>query len=283
GNNVGGGNNNQGGGGNNAGGGNNNNNNNAGGGNNNVPTFPSHPGGSNNDGRPTPTGPVVAGRPVIREIDLLTPDTPPITEIITAALNRLGFIQGFIDGTFRPENGLTRAEMAQIMFNLSNNPNRHGQSFFGFSDVNAGAWYFEAVSYFANAGILIGFGDDTFRPNDYITMAQFGQFMNGVFGLTARNLQSPVANRLGHWSNSVTAAAFDGSFTSYAAENFFFSEDVAITRAWAVTLINQYLGHTPVVADIEAHLAANSIDRIFSDVARGHWAFYQVFLASSEA
>jgi len=269
------------------GGGNNNppgggNNNPPGGGNNNPPGGGWTQGPSQPESN-APSGTWTQGHPVIRETDLVPPITPaPIGEIMLGAITRLGYIQGFTNGAFRPEAFLTRAEMAQIMFNLSDDPARFGQAFFGFDDVYEDGWYFEAISYFANAGILIGFGDGTFRPNDYITMAQFAQFMYGVFGLGARDLNNPMQGRVGHWSNRVVAAAFDAQFTAYPGGNFSFSEDVAITRAQAVTFINQYMGYLPVVADIDAYLEANEIDGVFTDVERGHWAFYQIFLASGD-
>lgn len=74
-------------------------------------------------------------------------------------------VNGYPDGTFKPDNFITRAEFAQVVKNLlaltANAEN-------GFSDVAEGAWYYDAVMCVAKAGIMVGDGGK-FRPDDSIT------------------------------------------------------------------------------------------------------------------
>ncbi|MCL1924825.1 MAG: S-layer homology domain-containing protein, partial [Defluviitaleaceae bacterium] len=233
-----------------------------------------------NEGRPGGGQVTQVGRPVNRPVE--NEEDEQITQAPTRVLHRReNFINGFRDAAFRPENGITRAEIAQIMFNLSNTSTQFVQPFHGFTDVSPQGWYFQAISYFANAGVLVGFGDGTFRPNENITMAQFAQFAVGAFGLTNYNLANPMPGLDNHWSNEAVAIAFDARFTAYLGNNFVFNENSIITRAQAVTFINQYLDRTSSISDIEMYLQSyrNGLP-VFTDLDRSHWAFYQIMEAS---
>jgi hypothetical protein len=76
-----------------------------------------------------------------------------------------GVVQGS-DGSFNPNNSITRAELATIMVNLLQLPAAESA---GFTDVPAGAWYEDAVNSCYAAGVIKGYGDGTFGPNDKIT------------------------------------------------------------------------------------------------------------------
>ena len=65
------------------------------------------------------------------------------------------------DGTFKPNNRITRAEIAQILYKALGLDEyvKH------FEDVKAGAWYYDAVTALATVGIVNGYPDGTFQPN----------------------------------------------------------------------------------------------------------------------
>ena len=77
------------------------------------------------------------------------------------------YIQGYPDGRVKPENNITRAEVATIFYRLLTDDAREyfWSNDSGFSDVKPGDWYNTAVSTMVNAGILTGYNDGTFRPN----------------------------------------------------------------------------------------------------------------------
>jgi len=185
------------------------------------------------------------------------------------------YVIGFRDGTFRPENGITRAEMAQMFFRLSsNNAGRFGQSFTGFADVNETGWYFEAISYFANQGILVGFPDGTFRPNQEITNAEFAQFAAGVFALAPAMQLDYIT---GHWSAEAVNATFNQTIFNYFPSNYTFERDNILTRAEAVTTINYHLNRNSHRASIHGYLNGR---QVYTDVTPNYWAFYQIMEAS---
>ena len=85
-------------------------------------------------------------------------------------LMELGVVDGYKDGTYRPENVVTRAEMATLIIKaLGLNDYAVGKS--GFSDM-AGHWADPYVAYAASLGFISGYGDGTFRPNQPITYDQ---------------------------------------------------------------------------------------------------------------
>ena len=78
-------------------------------------------------------------------------------------------MNGYENGTFGPNDRLSRAMVAQILYNKEGRPSIAGG---GFSDVPSGAWYAQAVSWASIRGIVTGYGDGRFGPEDYITREQ---------------------------------------------------------------------------------------------------------------
>ena len=79
------------------------------------------------------------------------------------------------DGTVRPLNNISRAEVATIFFRLMTEEFRQSNwsTVNSFIDVEEGDWYNNAVSTCAKAGILTGYEDGSFKPNASITRAEF--------------------------------------------------------------------------------------------------------------
>lgn len=92
-------------------------------------------------------------------------DSSPELELLT----RYGMISGYEDGTFRPNNTISRAEFATLLSNALSLP--AGQPG-AFSDVEEGAWYTPYVSALATRGFISGYEDGTFRPEDTITLEE---------------------------------------------------------------------------------------------------------------
>ena len=79
-------------------------------------------------------------------------------------------MSGTGNNTFAPGDNLTRAMLAQILYNNEGKPATSGNSF---TDVQSGAWYADAVAWAAQKGIVSGYGNGKFGPNDNITREQF--------------------------------------------------------------------------------------------------------------
>ena len=83
---------------------------------------------------------------------------------------RNGLMSGYGSGLFGPDDPLSRAQLAQILYNKEGRPAVTGGS--AFTDVDPGAWYAPAVTWAAERGIVGGYGNGTFGPNDNITREQ---------------------------------------------------------------------------------------------------------------
>lgn len=81
-----------------------------------------------------------------------------------------GLMNGYSNGRFGPNDPLSRAQLAQILFNKEGRPGVN--DLLDFSDVSGEAWYAEAVRWAANQGIVSGYGNGKFGPNDPITREQ---------------------------------------------------------------------------------------------------------------
>ena len=81
-----------------------------------------------------------------------------------------GLMDGYSSGQFGPNDNLTRAQLAQILHSKEGKPGVNYLMQFG--DVTGGAWYTEAVRWAAAQGIVGGYEDGRFGPNDNITREQ---------------------------------------------------------------------------------------------------------------
>ena len=145
----------------------------------------------------------------------------------------------------RPEGKITRAEVATIYFRMLTDESRtkFWSQNSGYSDVKAGDWFNNAVSTLSNAGIIAGYEDGSFRPNGYITRAEFATIAARFFDVTysGKDLFPDIS---GHWAKDyINQAANKGFVNGY--EDGTFKPDRNITRAEAVTLVNRTLDRHP--------------------------------------
>ena len=92
---------------------------------------------------------------------------------------RYVYENGLMNGTsswyFRPNANTTRAMVATVLYRLEGSPRVSGGS--GFADVKSGSWYDDAVTWASRYGIIKGYGDDTFGPNDSVTREQMAAML----------------------------------------------------------------------------------------------------------
>lgn len=116
-----------------------------------------------------------------------------------ADVTKAGYMSGYPDGTFRPNQPITRAELAAIAARIKQ---LTGEGADAFSDV-AGSWAKAAIDSAAEAGILTGYPDGTFRPKANITRAEAVTIINrllnrGPLAVAGKPTWSDVASD--HWA-----------------------------------------------------------------------------------
>ena len=183
-----------------------------------------------------------------------TPSTPTVEIPDDDALglnttDHFAYIVGYGNGEVRPQNNITRAEVATIFFRLLTDDVRDENltKTNRYSDVAATAWYNTAVSTLSSMGIITGYPDGTFRPNAAITRAEFAaiaaRFDNDGDKTAAKF--SDIAN---HWAKDEISIAYNnGWITGYPDGTFGPQRD--ITRAETMTLVNRVLNRQPETED----------------------------------
>lgn len=108
-----------------------------------------------------------------------------------AQVTRSGIMKGYGDGSFKPNQTITRAEMATMLSRLI--PGAQGNAA-SFSDV-AGHWAQAAIEMMSQAGIITGYEDGTFRPNQTLTRAEAVTIVNRALGI------APLTSAVQKWSD----------------------------------------------------------------------------------
>lgn len=97
-------------------------------------------------------------------------------EQISAAA-QAGFLAGYPDGSFRPETVMTREEMASLLARMIQVDYTGAPAF---SDVSPERWSYQEITALAGAGILSGFGDGTFRPEQTLTRGEMASLLERI-------------------------------------------------------------------------------------------------------
>lgn len=97
----------------------------------------------------------------------VSPDSP-YYEAVEYVLSQ-GYFAGMGNGVFQPDGLFTRAQLAQILWRMGGSLMSNGCNF---SDVDRSAWYYDAVSWCYQNGIMTGFSDNSFAPNTPLSQQQ---------------------------------------------------------------------------------------------------------------
>lgn len=98
-------------------------------------------------------------------------------DVSVAYFQSANVIDGFEDGTFKGEQGLTRAEFVKIMINILKLDIKDGKS--TFNDMS-GYWSEKYIAEFTKLGYLKGYDDGTFKPDMRMTRAEFVAIINRI-------------------------------------------------------------------------------------------------------
>ena len=183
-----------------------------------------------------------------------TPSTPTVEIPDDDALglnttDHFAYIVGYGNGEVRPQNNITRAEVATIFFRLLTDDVRDENltKTNRYSDVAATSWYNTAVSTLSSMGIITGYPDGTFRPNAAITRAEFAAIA-ARFDNDGDKTAAKFSDIATHWAKDEISIAYNnGWITGYPNGTFGPQRD--ITRAETMTLVNRVLNRQPETED----------------------------------
>ena len=175
------------------------------------------------------------------------------------------YMSGEEGARFYPDRAMTRAEMAQVLYNLlaSYPPVTDGS----FSDVSAGAWYATEVNTLVELDVLSGYEDGTFRPNNAVTRAEFVTAVCKCFDLTD-GADSGFSDVSGWASGYINAAVERGWIVGMGDGTF--QPNANLTRAQVTPILNKALERTG------SGFAADAVTPEFVDVPSSHWAYEHI-------
>ncbi len=191
--------------------------------------------------------------------------------------NHNAYVSGRSATAFAPTGTLTRAEAAQLLYELMTEQahKQYDCSDNGFSDVPSGQWYTVAVSTLANTGAISGYTNGTFQPGKAITRAEFVTILTGIYG--ENTTKGMPFSDVGHgWCYDAVATAYANGWVSGYTDGTF-RPDQTITRAEAVVILNSVLGRSCDLTYVQAN-AQTALH--FTDITPGAWYYADVIEAS---
>ena len=189
----------------------------------------------------TPSYPIQPEQPKV--------DIPDDDALGLNTTDHFAYIVGYGNGQVRPQNAITRAEVATIFFRLLTDDVREENftSTNKYTDVAAGAWYNNAVSTLSAMGIITGYPDGTFRPNAYITRAEFAAIA-ARFDTDGDKTLAAFSDIANHWAKDEISVAYNNGWVDGYPDGTF-GPQRNITRAETVTLVNRVLNRKPETED----------------------------------
>lgn len=168
------------------------------------------------------------------------PTTKPYANAVYELADR-NIIGGYEDGTFKPAASITRGQAAAIIAKLRNLDTRNVKDP-GFKDVSPSLWSYGAIAALANEGIINGYGDGRFGPNDSITRAQMASILVKAFDLPFyyySSSENPFTDtqRLGSHQVNINILYKMGITSGTSPTTF--SPNSPISRAQAAVLITK--------------------------------------------
>ena len=206
--------------------------------------------------------------------DMVDPDNNGVSDWLNTTEHN-AYLSGYANGNFGPNDNMTRAQVAQMFYNLL--VEKDVPITVSFTDVPADAWYATAVNTLASLGIVNGIGDGQFAPERTITRSEFTviamRFTNG--DVSGNNTFSDVSVDDWFYDQVVGSIQYgwingfsDGTFRPYKT----------ITRAEVVTIVNRMLGRSADEDYVDHYMDQL---RLFPDVAEDYWAYYQIVEATN--
>ncbi len=149
-------------------------------------------------------------------------------------LGSAGYISGYEDGNFYPNNLISRAEFVTIVNNIMGNVNLSNITF---SDVTPYAWYSDSISRAVAAGYLTGYADGTIKPDAPVTRAEAAAIAYRAWKLSPEGSLKFADNAdIGNWAATQIATLSSKNIINGYDDNTFRPND-PITRAEVANII----------------------------------------------
>ncbi|WP_310832088.1 glycosyl hydrolase 53 family protein [Paenibacillus pedocola] len=179
------------------------------------------------------------------------------------------YMQGYPDGTFKPEQAMTRAELAAVLSRIGA-PSASNAQPVAYKDQNDFQWAAGDILKVTSGGLMTGYPDGRFGPELYITRAEMAAVVVRWMQLSGE-LVSTFTDTADHWSAHNIALVQQAGYMKGMPDGSF-GPDKYLTRAEAVTIFNRVLKRGPLFG-----IQTSS----WSDVSNSYWAFYDIVEATT--
>ena len=123
-----------------------------------------------------------------------------------STLSRMGILDGYLDGTFRPNAPITRSEFTKIAVSFFDYAAEEYSYEGWFSDVQGGEWFVDYLTAAVEYGLIEGMPDGTFRPLDNITRAEACTIVNRTLGREPHEDYLLSERRMNTWPDNSASA-----------------------------------------------------------------------------
>lgn len=189
--------------------------------------------------------------------------------------DHIQYLHGYPGSLFGPNNNMTRAEVAQMFYNLL--LEQEVPVTVRFDDVPDTAWYSKAVNTLGSLGIVAGIGDGQYAPERPITRAEFTVIAMRFAKLPegGTNIFSDVVENTWYYDYVIGSIQY-GWITGYPDGTF--RPENTITRAEVTTIVNRMLDRRADESFVNSH--GDKLNSFF-DVSKSYWAYYQIMEAAN--
>ena len=150
-----------------------------------------------------------------------------------------GYVNGYEDKTFRPDNSITRAEFVKLVNKYFGFNNKEAIKF---SDININDWYYKDICIASKAGYINGYEDKTFKPNKTITREEVSKIL-----ISIKNKQDNVYDKLNKYPDKNKVSNWAKAYVEGAIEQGYLKGDDLgllnptnnITRAESITILSR--------------------------------------------
>ncbi len=174
------------------------------------------------------------------------------------------YMKGYSDGTFKPNQSITRAEIAAILSRVGAGQNSNMQPV-DYTDKEDFRWATNDILQVTSHGLMTGYKDGSFGPNLPMTRAEMATVVARWMNLSGQST-STFPDTIAHWSTHNIAQVQEAGYMKGMPDGSF-GPDKLLSRAEAVTVINRVLKRGPLFG---------SLTPGWSDVAQNHWAFHDI-------
>ena len=183
---------------------------------------------------------------------------------------RLPYMAGVSKDKFAPNQKITRAEAASVLKRIiDDKASANDKS--SFRDLKEGQWFYDNIVFIEKEGLISGYEDGTFKPNNPMTRAQFASMMANYLKLNEGNNPIDFKDvKENYWAkDAINILSSHGIMVGKSKNEFKPNEN--ITRAEAATIFNKVLDRK-----INKSFLDKYSKNPFKDLKRNHWAYYQV-------